>query len=335
MHWLAILLGAKLGLIDAPSARKQHQGNITLAGGMGIYFSFVFATFILQVDPYSRSLLAIASIVFVLALYDDRYHMNATVRLIIHYCSGIALATVGGIAIHNTGNLLSLGDIPLLTLTIPLTALSVAGLCNAYNMIDGIDGLAAGTIALPLLILYGLAQSLDHPSANTLLAMVVPIFVFLFFNLGPNNRLFPKVFLGDGGSVTMGFLVTASLVYFSQADNGALIRPVTALWLVTVPLMDMIATMLRRWKRGQKLMLADRSHLHHTLIRLGLGQRQTLIIILIYATACAFTGLALEGVSESLSLLLYFLLFIAHCLLVVYSDRRRQAGEDVSISTEG
>ena len=70
--------------------------------------------------------------------------------------------------------------------------------------------------------------------------------------------MLPKMFLGDGGSITLGFLVTASLVFFSQGEN-ALIEPVTALWLVTVPLMDMLATMLRRAKHGRKLMEADRS----------------------------------------------------------------------------
>jgi len=127
--------------------------------------------------------------------------------------------------------------------------------------------------------------------------------------------------LGDGGSITLGFLVTASLVYFSQGDN-ALIRPVTALWLVAVPLMDMIATMLRRWRLGRRLMDADRSHLHHTLINRGLSTRSTLVVMAGYGVVCALTGLALEQGPESLSLLLYFLLFLAHCAYVVASDRR-------------
>jgi UDP-GlcNAc:undecaprenyl-phosphate GlcNAc-1-phosphate transferase len=217
------------------------------------------------------------------------------------------------------GNLLAMGDIPLLLLTVPLTALSVAGLCNAYNMIDGIDGLAASTIALPLLVLYLLAVQAGHPMANSLLLMLVPLGVFLLFNLGPDNRLLPKMFLGDGGSVTLGFLVAASLVYFSQGDN-ALIEPVTALWLVTIPLMDMLSTMLRRLRHGRKLMEADRSHLHHTLMDLGLGRRQTLALLVCGAAICAGIGLALEAIPAYLSLLCYFLLFITHCLFVIKSE---------------
>ena len=184
----------------------------------------------------------------------------------------------------------------------------MAGLSNAYNMIDGIDGLAAATIALPLLVLYALALQAGHPMADFLLLMLVPLAVFLLFNLGPNNRLLPKIFLGDGGSVTLGFLVTASLVYFSQGEQ-ALIQPVTALWLVTLPLMDMLATMLRRARRGRKLMEADRSHLHHTLMDMGLSPRQTLVVLVSYATVCALLGWRWRAFPEYLSLACYFLLF--------------------------
>ena len=91
----------------------------------------------------------------------------------------------------------------------------------------------------------------------------------------------------------------------------------TALWLVTVPLMDMIATMLRRFRHGRSLMAADRSHLHHTLMDRGLSPRQSLVLIVGYALFGATAGLLLEGVPEYLSLLCYFLLFCGHCLFVL------------------
>ena len=202
---------------------------------------------------------------------------------------------------------------------VPLSALAVAGLSNAYNMIDGIDGLAASTIALPLLALYTLALQAGHPMADSLLLMLLPLAVFLLFNLGPNNRLLPKIFLGDAGSITMGFLVTAALVYFSQGDN-ALILPVTALWLVTLPLMDMLATMARRARLGRPLMRADRSHLHHALMDMGLTPRLTLLVVVGWAAVTSFMGLALEAVPEFVSLLCYFLVFVGHCLFVMKSE---------------
>jgi UDP-GlcNAc:undecaprenyl-phosphate GlcNAc-1-phosphate transferase len=309
-------LGARLGLLDRPGARKQHQGDVPLTGGIALFFTLLFGTFVLDIAPYTYPMLTIACVVFVIGVFDDVRHIRAGPRLLFGFGSGILLATYGNIAIINVGNLLALGDIPLLLLAVPLTSLAVAGLSNAYNMIDGIDGLAASTIILPLLVLYLLAVQAGHPMATALLLLLVPLLVFLLFNLGPNNRWLPKLFLGDAGSVTLGFLVTASLVYFSQGEN-ALILPVTALWLVAVPLMDMLATMLRRFRHGRSLMAADRSHLHHTLMDRGLSPRQSLVLIVGYAIFGATAGLLLEGVPEYLSLLCYFLLFCGHCLFVL------------------
>jgi UDP-GlcNAc:undecaprenyl-phosphate GlcNAc-1-phosphate transferase len=313
-------LGERLGLCDHPGERKRHQGEIPLTGGIAIFLTIVTGTLALDIPPYTYSMLIIACLVFAVGLFDDFRHLGASLRLLIQYASGVLLATWGGISIYHVGNLLALGDIPLLALSVPLTALAVAGLCNAYNMIDGIDGLAAATIALPLLVLYGLALQAGHPMADSLLLMLLPLGVFLLFNLGPNTALLPKIFLGDNGSVTLGFLVTASLVYFSQGEN-ALIRPVTALWLVALPLMDMLATMLRRVRLRRPVMAADRSHLHHTLIDMGLSPRRTLAALVCYATLCALIGKGLESVPPYLSLACYFVLFITHCLFVLSQGR--------------
>jgi len=102
---------------------------------------------------------------------------------------------------------------------VPLTALAVAGLSNAYNMIDDIDGLAAGTILLPLLVLYGLATASNHPAANALLLMIVPLCVFLVFNLGPNNRLLPKIFWGMAAVLPWGFWSPPRWCIFPRATT--------------------------------------------------------------------------------------------------------------------
>jgi len=308
--------GYRLGLRDNPDTRKLHTGTVPLTGGIAIFLTILFGTWALAIPPLSFPMLVIAGLVFAVGVFDDWRHINPWLRLGVHYGAGLLLAAYGGIAIVDVGNLLALGNIPLLLLGVPLTALSVAGLTNAYNMIDGIDGLAAATGALPLLVLYCLALQAGHPMADTLLLTLVPLGVFLLFNLGRNARLMPKIFLGDAGSVTLGFFVTASLVYFSQGDN-ALIHPVTALWLVTVPLMDMLATMLNRARQGRRLMTADRFHLHHKLMEHGLDAHRTLALLVAYGLACALLGLALQQMPEYISLLCYCLLFCGHCLFML------------------
>lgn len=312
----SIPVGRWARLVDIPGGRKGHRGEIPLVGGIAIFLTILYGSWFLGITIYTRQLLWVALIPFLIGVFDDKVHIHPWLRLCIHYGCGLLMATVGGVAIHNVGNLLTYGNIALLLLTAPLTALSVAGLCNAYNMIDGIDGLAASLIALPLLVLLVLATGSAHPMSSALVLMLIPIAVFLLFNLTADSRGLPKIFLGDGGSVTLGFMLTASLVYFSQGEER-IIKPVTALWLVTVPLMDMLATMMRRINRGQSPMIADRSHLHHILMNLGLGRHQTLVLILAYAGLCALAGLALERTPESLSLLVYFTLFLSHCIFVV------------------
>jgi UDP-GlcNAc:undecaprenyl-phosphate/decaprenyl-phosphate GlcNAc-1-phosphate transferase len=312
---VAVGVGHIAGLVDRPDKRKTHCGTVPLTGGIAIFVTLLAGMLIFDIEAYTFGMMPIAIMVFAVGVFDDARHINPWIRLGIHYGAGILLATLGGVAIINVGNLLALGPIPLLVLSAPLTALSVAGLANAYNMIDGIDGLAAALVAVPLATLYGLALAAQHTMADFLLLMLVPLSVFLVFNLGPDTRWLPKMFLGDGGSVTLGFLTTASLVYFSQGES-AVILPVTALWLVTVPLMDMLATMLRRFRRGQRMMEADNLHLHHTLIDFGLSKRQTLAIMVAYAVITALLGLLLESVPEYISLACYFALFLAHCLFV-------------------
>lgn len=326
---LCVCIGFRAGLVDHPNARKQHAGAVPLTGGIFIFLTVLLGTAVLGISPYSTGMLLIATGVFLVGVFDDIRHINPWLRLGIQYGAGMLLATYGGIAIYNVGDLLGAGNIPLLVLAMPLTALAVAGLSNAYNMIDGIDGLAGATLAVPLLVLYLLAHFSGHPGAAFLMLMLVPLGVFLLFNLGPNNRLLPKMFLGDGGSITLGFLVTSSLIYFSQGGN-ALIMPVTALWLVAVPLMDMLSTMLRRAREGRPLMKADRGHLHHTLIDMGLSRRKTLLVMVLYACGCALTGLLLQNLPAYLSLAAYIALFVTHCMLVI---KRDEVGERLQVLT--
>ncbi|MEZ5502493.1 MAG: hypothetical protein R3E50_07440 [Halioglobus sp.] len=143
-----------------------------------MFVTILFGTLVLEVPPYTYPMLLIASGVFLIGLFDDFQHISASKRLLLEYGSGILLATYGNIAINRVGNLLGMGDIPLLLLTVPLTALAVAGMSNAYNMIDGIDGLAASTITLPLFVLFLLALQAGHPMTNSLLVMLVPLGFF-------------------------------------------------------------------------------------------------------------------------------------------------------------
>ncbi len=311
----------RIGWVDRPDARKRHLGDVPLAGGLSIFAAWLLAITAGRVPVFTPETLPVIAAVFLLGMLDDRVQLRPALRLQLHYAAGLAMALYAGVRIHSLGDLLGIGDLPLLLLSVPLTALAFAGLANAFNMVDGIDGLAAVTLAVPLGTLAALAHLAGHPMAPMLAALLIPLAVFTCFNLGPDRRWLPRIFLGDAGSVTLGFLVCAALIHFSQGP-AAVIRPVTALWLVALPLMDMLATMLLRWREGRHPMQADRSHLHHRLLALGLGPRRTLLALGLWSLCAAAAGLALEAaVPECLNLLLYLILFAGHCLLLQRADR--------------
>jgi UDP-GlcNAc:undecaprenyl-phosphate GlcNAc-1-phosphate transferase len=312
-------IGVNCGLVDIPDGRKRHTGEVPLTGGIAIGLAALCFPLLTGISALPPSVILIACAVFLTGIIDDIRQVPAALRLTLHYAAGILLATAGGIAIHNVGDLLGGGDIALLWLTVPLTALSVAGLCNAYNMIDGIDGLAGFTALLPMAVLYLLALDAGHPAANVLPGWLAALCAFLVFNMAGGSRL-PRVFLGDNGSVLLGFMVTVFLVLYSQGENP-LIRPVTALWLVALPLMDMLSTMLRRYRNGHPVMRADRSHMHHALMDMGLGSGQVLLLLVGWSLCCALLGLALENAAPYISMALYFVVFAAHCAFAMASGK--------------
>ncbi|MAL96516.1 MAG: undecaprenyl-phosphate alpha-N-acetylglucosaminyl 1-phosphate transferase [Haliea sp.] len=325
----AILAADVCGLVDHPCARKQHEGSVPLAGGPAIFLSFVFALVVWGLPVLNPWEVVLLGVVFLMGLIDDFRHLSPTVRLGLQALCGVAMATIGNVVLTQVGNLLGFGPIGLSILAIPLTALAFAGVANAYNMIDGIDGLAGMLALIPLCAVGLLAAHAGHPLLPTLLALIIPLAVFLLFNLGPNMRWWPKIFLGDSGSNFLGFVVCATLVYFSQGP-GALIHPVTALWLITVPLMDMLATMAVRLREGHHPMRADRRHLHHLLVDLGLSVGGARRAIVAHATAMAVAGILLMRLPDYVSLALYLAVFAAHCVFAIQTRRALQAREDAN-----
>ncbi|MDO8862371.1 hypothetical protein Q6D67_11725 [Haliea sp. E1-2-M8] len=318
--WLAILVARRAGLVDKPNQRKQHDGHVPLAGGLVLFASLVTANLLYDLPPFGVLELGLIGVVFVAGLWDDWRELSASKRLLVQFVCGCLMVVSAKFVLRQVGDLLGFGPIGLAALALPLTALAFAGMANAYNMIDGIDGLAAALGLLPVAALALLAGNAGHPVYPTLMALILPLLVFLLFNLGPDSRWFPKMFLGDSGSNLLGFTVCGLLVYLSQGADR-LIPPVTSLWLVAVPLMDMLATMLLRVCEGHHPMRPDRRHLHHLLQDMGAGTAATRYIVLSYAAALAVLGLALMQLPEFVSMYLYLGIFACHCAFVLHSRR--------------
>lgn len=319
--FILIPVANKIGLVDKPQGRKQHVGAIPLIGGISIFtgVALTLSWFGLPMDTHWYYLLCGGTIV-VLGVFDDFLDLSVKLRLCAQVV--IALVMMYGLQLYvgNLGNLIGTGDLKLGYLGIPFTVIAVIAAINAFNMIDGIDGLAgmlSGVSFVSLTLMMGVGGQLEH--AVLPMVLVFAIIPYLLFNLDLVGKGKGKIFMGDAGSMLIGLSVIWLLIVGSQSDSASF-RPVTALWVIAIPLMDMVAIMIRRMRKGQSPFMADREHLHHIFLRLGLNSRQSLVIITSLASMLATIGVVGEYlmVPDLVMLLLFLLMFAIYSLSLQY-----------------
>ena len=310
-----------VGLVDKPNERKLHNGAIPLVGGISISLSISqYLVTHPNVIPHSQVFLASIAALIVIGALDDKFDISFKIRLIVQAILSICMMYFADLRLENIGNLFGLGDLHLGFLSPVITILAVIGAINAFNMVDGIDGLLGGLAIVTLgAIAILLKVDSQHGLAYLCVVFIVAIIPYILMNLGILGRE-RKVFMGDAGSMMIGFTVIWLLLGASQDPSESLMRPITALWLIAVPLMDMAAIMFRRVRRGVSPFKPDREHLHHIFQRLGFTPRQTLAIIC--AIASSFAGVGIYGellkVPESTMFILFLGCFASYTVAMSY-----------------
>ncbi|MDA9010031.1 undecaprenyl/decaprenyl-phosphate alpha-N-acetylglucosaminyl 1-phosphate transferase [bacterium] len=311
----------KLSLLDKPTERKNHQNVTPLVGGICIFLACGLTLFVFDDMPGQllRPVVVAAALFLFLGVLDDQFDFKASVKLLAQVTISFVFISSTGLQITDLGSPFGLAhSFELGALSVPFTVIAIVGLVNAFNMIDGCDGLAAGLAALALLaILYFGSTHLEFFTENFLLILVVSLTTFLFFNFVNNPRL--KIFLGDGGSLFLGFTISVCLVDFAEGNEQH--SPSTVLWFVAVPIYDFVAVVARRLLLKRNIMAADRSHLHHYLLSFGLSHFQTTMTILFAAISLLCLGVFLEADFPSLSLVAFIGLFTVYLLLRLLDHR--------------
>lgn len=312
----------KIGLVDKPNARKLHNGAIPLVGGISICISLLY--FLLnnpEILPNTPLYAACIIILVGVGALDDKYDLSFQLRFAIQAALSVAMMMIGGIELNTIGDILGTGEVITLGwFGYFVTILAVIGAINAFNMVDGIDGLLGG---LSIVTLGGLGIMLNYDEQYNLayicLILVVIITPYILLNLGAFGRK-RKVFMGDAGSMLIGFTVIWLLLLSSQNGSKPPLRPVTALWLIAVPLMDMAAIMIRRIRRGDSPFKPDREHLHHIFQRMGLTSKQTLLVISLIATVYSSVGIISEinNVPEFIMLYAFLICFVTYLIFISY-----------------
>jgi len=319
---IASKFAPRLGLLDYPAARKQHSGSVPLVGGISIFFGIWSGLWVAMGSMYDLWLFLLATfIIFVTGILDDRFNLLVLPRFVLQILA-ISVMIVGlNVTLVSLGDLLGFGIIYLDWLSIPITIFAIIGVVNAFNLIDGIDGLSGSLSLIALGIMGVLAWNGGRifESWVALLSSAV-LLPYLFFNIGVFGRS-RKVFLGDSGSLLLGFIIAWLTVTLSQdVEMKRVFDPVTALWILAIPLTDTVCIMIRRKLKGQSAFFPDRNHIHHILMRLGLNDHQALFLIIFIASILASIGLWMEviGVPEWVRFLTYIAFLLSYLLTLTH-----------------
>ncbi|WDE13261.1 UDP-N-acetylglucosamine--undecaprenyl-phosphate N-acetylglucosaminephosphotransferase [Thalassomonas haliotis] len=312
-------LAPHIGLVDLPTERKNHDGAIPLIGGISIFTGVLIASslFIEQSQLLNLYLISSAFLVF-LGTLDDIYDLSVISRIIFQGIIASILVFGAGIYISDFGDIFSSGPVNIGIYGMIFTCVACIAAINAFNMVDGIDGLA-GSMSIVTIASIALLKLLSAQLDLILLplVLVVAIVPFLFYNVSRRNPRGKKIFMGDAGSMFMGLTVIWLLTLETQGESASF-RPVTALWIIGIPLMDMLSVMLRRIRQGSSPFKADNNHIHHIFIRAGYSSRQALIGLSAIAILFASIGIAGEvmQIPEWLMLSGFIMLFALYTMIL-------------------
>ncbi len=243
----------------------------------------------IHLNNFSLSLYICAMFIMIFMIFDDYITIRPTYRLMFQFCIAGLMIAMSGEYLHQIGNIFGLGVIELGIFAIPFTIFCVVGLMNAFNMIDGLNGICASLALIPIMYVTFLGNF-----SYGLLVPIGSILGFLAYNLGYLGKK-RRVFLGDSGSNMLGFAVAFICIEYSQNINhSSYINPVTALWLVALPLIDCISVMMSRALKGIMPFRPGRDHLHHRLLDLGIKPKKILIIFITLSFFLAIIGYLIE-----------------------------------------
>ncbi len=297
LHW---------NLVDQPNERKIHQKPVPYLGGLSIFIAFVVASISGLIhlptaeltDKISMFGLFISTtIIFLLGIVDDARGLNAPVKFIVQIIASFILWYCGGrieLLTNPLGTEIKLG-----IFSLPFTLFWLVGITNAINLIDGMDGLAGGVtfIASFTLLLVSLFQK--EPVISILMAAVAGSTLgFLRYNFPPAS-----IFMGNAGALTLGFILSAATVItrYKATIAVTLLIPILALG---IPILDTLLAILRRAWRGKPLFQADKGHLHHRLLRMGLSQRQVVLFVYAICICLSITALSFVLLPKQYNLLI-------------------------------
>ena len=310
---VVISFARRTGALDAPDARKVHVRPIPRIGGIGIYAAFIVSVLVqMSISDFSPEimtslwgLLAGGTIIVAIGIIDDYRDLPAKVKLLGQILAACVLVIGFDVRIDVITD--PLGDfIYLEYFAIPATIFWVVGLTNTVNLIDGLDGLAAGVSSIAAVTIFLVAMEEGIPFVAMITAALAGAAIgFLYYNFNP-----ARIFMGDTGSMFLGFMLAGISVIgaVKSAATIALIVPILALGL---PILDTTFAIVRRARNHRPIFKPDKGHLHHRLLAHGFTQKQAVLLMYVVSALFGLCALALTAVSTQAALLIILIVAAA------------------------
>lgn len=309
-------------LVDKPNARKVHHQPTPLVGGISIFAATTLA--LLLSDVFLKGigtfvpLLTGSFVMLAMGAIDDKMNIKPIYRLGIQLICAYSIAA-SGIRIHSFYGIFGVTEIPILSQYF-ITILIIAGVVNAYNLMDGVDGLLASLALVTFLLFTAIAYRLRAGELTAMyLAISCSIVGFLRFNFSKKN----KIFLGDAGSLLLGFILVVSGIYLlnlsyqvEKINNPQILVLVVGVFIV--PVLDSLRVYRSRIKRGTSPFKADKTHLHHLFLFIGASHKKITLVIstasvliaLVSASLCSILSITWGIVLGSLLFAVFFMILV-------------------------
>jgi len=328
-------IALKVGYTDKPGGRKTHQHPTPVVGGMAMGIGLIVSGFFLPIALTSyEGLIAGSLLLLMVGAIDDMLDVSAKFRLLIQFVAALIVIFFGNDCIIHLGAIFGAGSVSLnYPLGLVLTVICIVGYINAMNMLDGLDGLAGGVMTLQvvfmLLLVIHAGVVIDCYFLAVLLAVLL---AFLCFNFPFFGRRHAMVFMGDAGSMSLGFIIIWFSIKSSQL-SPIVAHPVIFLWIAALPIFEIGYAVLRRVMIGVSPFRPDRKHLHHLLHDRGWG---TLRVVAFEMSIGLITGAMgvlgqLLGWSEVLLFWSFVICFIGYTIFMSYLVYRKPLHQGVRI----
>lgn len=327
---LAIKLAPKIGAIDVPlDDRRMHKKAMPRCGGLAIYMASMASMLIFFDGKFDQKIIGLvigATIIFLIGLIDDIKRLPAKVKLVGQIVSALVLyASSVKISFISNPWGPDIIEFPWIV-SLLVTVLWIVGITNTINLIDGLDGLAAGISFIATLCIAYIAIIHNRLEvAPAFLALAGSCLGFLPWNFHP-----AKVFMGDGGALYLGFMI-AALSVLSPMKSATVVATILPLFVLALPILDTALAIIRRLRMGKSIMEADRYHLHHRILSVGMGHKRT--VLTLYCIS-GIMGVAAILISRELFTDGILLIVIAVTLVYVFMKDRgfgkpfKENGED-------